>query len=584
MNYRPGTWYWEFIIVLRKFLIAFCSLMFRRTPSYQLAMALLVLFVAYVLQQRSRPYMSHAVAQAVPEEHRAKVLEGDKLHGRIESAMKTQALLNGRSSSSESRAGVWSMSMPGASGGGRGGRGDLAAFFAAHRTGGQVAVLQGRSIILKHRALSIMFDYNTAESALLASAVLVSLAGICFDSSRFSGDSGRRPEVIAEYDSLTFAILIVLFVSIVYWIVSLVLDICLVAAPIAASGCIRGTARLGRRVKAAVLLKKAKQGQGALASGSSKKDVTAEGGALATPELMTNPILVRAAAAGSYRAEDLDISGLEKVPDDDTWKLVRSAYVKMADRSRNMQTEIEELRRAIAQMGSGTPAADRPGGKQAFEPLGMETGGSRFAGFFSRAKKAAAVDKDAAPAEEAPVSIVNPMLKKSGRQLAATSANAGAIVPGVPGEGAAIAPQTAGAADDSSFTVENPQLKQSIRALVSGSATAAAPASLSAGAPQPVSALMANRLRKPVRTNLPPGVKGAAGVGGVGSNRLLQAGIKPGVGDKGILSKLTTPIVSTESASKAEGSSATGSKEPQPTPTVSADGATAPSETTSTKP
>jgi hypothetical protein len=48
--YVPGKWYWLCIILGRKLLIAFTSLMFRSNPSFQLAMSLLVLFVAYVLQ------------------------------------------------------------------------------------------------------------------------------------------------------------------------------------------------------------------------------------------------------------------------------------------------------------------------------------------------------------------------------------------------------------------------------------------------------------------------------------------------------------------------------------------------------
>jgi len=35
-----------FYIIVRKFLVAFTSLMFRQTPSYQLAVALLVVFAS----------------------------------------------------------------------------------------------------------------------------------------------------------------------------------------------------------------------------------------------------------------------------------------------------------------------------------------------------------------------------------------------------------------------------------------------------------------------------------------------------------------------------------------------------------
>jgi len=38
-HFMPGKWYWEACITLRKFLIAFCSLMFRANSSYQLAMS-----------------------------------------------------------------------------------------------------------------------------------------------------------------------------------------------------------------------------------------------------------------------------------------------------------------------------------------------------------------------------------------------------------------------------------------------------------------------------------------------------------------------------------------------------------------
>jgi hypothetical protein len=76
MNYRPGAWGWEFVICVRKFLIAYCSLTFRATSSYQLAMALLVLFVAYILQVRTLPYLSHARAASTVAEHRAKVRDG----------------------------------------------------------------------------------------------------------------------------------------------------------------------------------------------------------------------------------------------------------------------------------------------------------------------------------------------------------------------------------------------------------------------------------------------------------------------------------------------------------------------------
>ncbi len=39
-----------FFIIVRKFGIAFTSLMFRQNPEFQMAVALLIMFAAYVLQ------------------------------------------------------------------------------------------------------------------------------------------------------------------------------------------------------------------------------------------------------------------------------------------------------------------------------------------------------------------------------------------------------------------------------------------------------------------------------------------------------------------------------------------------------
>ena len=221
MNYRPGSWAWEFVVCIRKFLIAFCSLMFRATPSFQLAMALLVLFIAYVLQVRTLPYLSHARAVETFREHRLKVAEGNALHVRIHDDMKARAAYykNAARASARLSAGGTSPSKALAAGAGGGGgssllRGldaggtgdaDLEAFYASKRSRFEAQVLEGRHTILRNRIASFMFDYNTAEAVLLSSALLINLAGICFDSSRFSGTQMQMPGRRAEYDSLAFA-------------------------------------------------------------------------------------------------------------------------------------------------------------------------------------------------------------------------------------------------------------------------------------------------------------------------------------------------------------------------------------------
>ena len=54
--------------------------MFRGSPSFQLAFVLMVLFSAYVLQVRNRPYMSTAERSECLDAHREKARKGDHFH------------------------------------------------------------------------------------------------------------------------------------------------------------------------------------------------------------------------------------------------------------------------------------------------------------------------------------------------------------------------------------------------------------------------------------------------------------------------------------------------------------------------
>lgn len=45
-HFKPDYWFWVLLIVTRKFFVAFTALMFRKNPSFQLAMALLVMFAS----------------------------------------------------------------------------------------------------------------------------------------------------------------------------------------------------------------------------------------------------------------------------------------------------------------------------------------------------------------------------------------------------------------------------------------------------------------------------------------------------------------------------------------------------------
>ena len=49
-QYKPDYYFWTLAVILRKFFIAFVSLMFAKNASFQLAACLLVMFIAYAFQ------------------------------------------------------------------------------------------------------------------------------------------------------------------------------------------------------------------------------------------------------------------------------------------------------------------------------------------------------------------------------------------------------------------------------------------------------------------------------------------------------------------------------------------------------
>jgi hypothetical protein len=105
-------------------------------------------------QVKNDPYFSHADRPRVIAEHEAKVAEGDVLHVRIAADMRDMAKAN-------SRKGV-----------------RVQRFFDTRTIAGKSAV---------DSAVLALLDYNTVESVMLGSAVLVCLSGLMFSSPRFSG-------------------------------------------------------------------------------------------------------------------------------------------------------------------------------------------------------------------------------------------------------------------------------------------------------------------------------------------------------------------------------------------------------------
>jgi hypothetical protein len=374
--------------------------MFRATPSFQLAMALLVLFIAYVLQVRTLPYISHTIAINVMSEHQRKVLEGDKLHCEIDADMHSRAayyLRAARESGGSPGGGGSSSRSLSASREAKSttGLGVLGAFYASRRSAFEKQVLAGRTAILTNKTATFIFDYNTAEAVLLGSAILVNLAGICFDSSRFSGTNLLQPGVQDQYNSLASAIIVILLASIIYWFVVLGFDILLVTAPQSVTECLARMQAAGSGALKGVKRSLASQ---AAASPKGKKAAPLPGEVDEANVLHTdnNPLMLMRVASpdGSVSAGasvDL-VTGQAEPPSAGQWASFQRSYEAMAKEVKSTKQLVARLQEQVAMGGGGggggddnggaEPAADVPAfarpNKKAFAPT--EASGGRSAG------------------------------------------------------------------------------------------------------------------------------------------------------------------------------------------------------------
>jgi len=186
-HFKPDKWYWISVIISRKFLIAITALLFRSTPGYQLAMIVLVLFASYSVHIRSSPFMSRPEHRAITLAHEKKVEESDPFHLQLDAALQPLLQKAQRADRSEFR---------------------QATFRAEQKRGAALDDSQ------------LMTNYNTVETVLLVSAILVALSGIMFNSKKMV-----EMDTSPAKDALTMLVLTIILASIAYFVVIFVVEI-----------------------------------------------------------------------------------------------------------------------------------------------------------------------------------------------------------------------------------------------------------------------------------------------------------------------------------------------------------------------
>lgn len=96
-HFKPDYYFWLLLILMRKFMIAFTSLMFNRNPSFQMSIALLVMFGCFALQVKYEPYMSNVEMEDVAWDHREKAKDPDNvMHATVAATLKQRGKVGGR--------------------------------------------------------------------------------------------------------------------------------------------------------------------------------------------------------------------------------------------------------------------------------------------------------------------------------------------------------------------------------------------------------------------------------------------------------------------------------------------------------
>ena len=271
--------FWIIMILIRKFSIAIAALMFRTTPSFMMAVCLLVLFGAFVLQSRFTPYMGRGQFMQVRSDFRTALRMKSPMAMRLDAAL-SAAMKTASSSSNGQKAGQ-AMSFAHAQ-------------VIKRKTANKSKALLGGGASSEElcEEYAVLMDLNFIETTLLGCAILVNLMGMMFLSSRFSEELVSY--YMAEYNTLGFTTMFILGASVLLACFMLFMDILGVVSP-----------RLANRIAKAVLCRRCRRAAQRAASRFSIAQTSTK-----TLGLQVNPMTQGKGAASVFAAqmvEDKDL-------------------------------------------------------------------------------------------------------------------------------------------------------------------------------------------------------------------------------------------------------------------------------------
>lgn len=193
--YKPSSYFWIEMIILRKFLLVVIGAIFRNNPSFQMATCLMVLFFSLVVQVHRQPFMGYR--------ERAEI---------VKSSMESRVLRETK---------------------------ELSAMELVQHMGGKTGVKESERIQKKRRQVSqtqylmesqhrllyshhrVCCNYNVVEEVFLVCGVIVNLCGMMFDTTYLKDKQNETTKTVIS--ALTITLIVG---SLIYWVVVLVYEIC----------------------------------------------------------------------------------------------------------------------------------------------------------------------------------------------------------------------------------------------------------------------------------------------------------------------------------------------------------------------
>jgi len=187
--YQPKKYWWALVVIIKKFFLVFFGVYFRNYPTFQMAITLFVVFLAFSYHVDNDPFMGMLEkAQIVRAEAEETILREIKKLERAQLLVR----INGK-----------------------------AYYQLMHSM--RIQIDEQESLMAKH-AFS-PFNYNVIESILLMTACVIVLAGIMFDSD-YILERLVEPEYEIRGKVISWIVLFLFMFSVIYYSVVLVHEFC----------------------------------------------------------------------------------------------------------------------------------------------------------------------------------------------------------------------------------------------------------------------------------------------------------------------------------------------------------------------